>query len=149
MVRHSYILLEVIIAIALVTLVGFLLLRAPMKSVQKEWEILVEMEKTRLWNNFLIEFEQKLDEQTIEKFSETRLAKNITDKPLSIVIYGKQFARIMYYVVWYNKHKKNETTYYDVCLQEGEKDKIPRSSTEKTHHFLYKVKTIQNPVSTN
>lgn len=130
MVKRSYILMEVIIAIGLVVMVGFLLLRAPMKSIQKEWQILVEMEYARLWNNFLIKFEQELP----QKIGELKGG----EEPLEVVIAGKKFVKKQIYDVKYTKKESTNTIYYDVCL----------SAEGKAHHFLY-TQPIQNPVSSN
>ena len=138
MVRRSYILLEVIIAIALVALVGFLLIRAPMKSVYKEWEMVVDMERARLWNNFLIEFEQGIP-TTVTPSEQKRVKMNIKPEPLDIKMGQKEFKKTQYYVVWWNHKNVDKTDYYDVCLEELEKNELPsKSNPAKTHHFFYK-----------
>ena len=135
MVRRSYILLEVIIAIALVALVGFLLIRAPMKSVYKEWEMVVDMERARLWNNFLIEFETSKLPGRLTEAPKTRTQAKIEEEPLDIKMGEKLFKKTQYYLVWWNLKTNDKTIYYDVHLEELQGN---HKGQGKIHHFFYK-----------
>ena len=120
--RRSYILLEVIIAIALVTLVGFLLLSAPLKSVKKEWELVLDMEKERLWNNFLLEFESNLDADTIKALPKSPGKQAFLS--LKIKLGNKEWDFKKSYVVWLENEAKataGDKTYYDIRIREKEK----------------------------
>ncbi len=138
MVRRSYILLEVIIAIALVALVGFLLIRAPIKSVYKELEMIIDMERARLWNNFLIGFETSKLPGRLTEAPTTRIGAKIEEEPLDIKMGEKLFKKTQYYLVWWNLKTIDKTIYYDVHLEELQGNQKGGEKKEKTHHFFYK-----------
>ncbi len=140
MIKRSYVLLEVIIAIALVALVGFLLIRAPMKSVYKEWEMVVDMERARLWNNFLIEFETVIMPGRLTEASTTRIGAKIEEEPLDIKMGEKLFKKTQCYLVWWYLKTIDKTIYYDVHLEELQGNQKGEEKKEKIHHFFYEKK---------
>jgi len=146
--KHSFILLEILIAISLVSILASYLIYQPFKELREELNLIASLEEKRIWEGKIRELEADLRQNCALLPKEE---KNATAVSLSFNISLPHLEKkcIRTYKAWtrYKANADNQTEHFLIYVKVKEGKKFPSKSTYTFYHTQKSANPSLQPLS--
>ena len=135
--KQSFILLEILIAISIISMLASFLIYRPFRELKKELEMILAIEEARMWEGEIVKLEALLRSQCTE-LPQVRAGQKEQEVAFTVSLGDIEKKCQRPYKAWvdYRKDNKNSSEHYLIHVVMKKGKRFPAKPDYKFHHTI-------------